>query len=213
MLNVNELIGFGVGGRQLKLLQFVRALDPAITITVPSDVKAGQLLVLFDRAFSTGAITTVIPSGFTSISNVTGGATHRRILSYKLADSSDPGRVLTGMNGGTNENKLLLVFGFDDFDSIKSLTLNQEEGQITDAKPTDQVKTFSGVIDPVIIIGAFDGDTSGTISPSFNEKIDVHNANIFLLYKIFMNSPVTSTLSMNDAGNNNSIQSCYFTVT
>lgn len=209
MLKINNLIGFGVGGRTLELKGFVRELDPAVTIDVPSYVKTGQLLVLADRVTSNVGISSVTPSGFTEISNVTGGSVHRRIISYKRTVGGEASSTLTGMSGNTNENKLLLIFGWSNDTPINSVTVTEGAGEITNSTPATQNKTFS-TTNPTIIYAFGSGDAGFNFSPSADALIEMHTSSNNVAYKIYQNSPQATAINMPDGGSNNSIQSCNF---
>ena len=90
---------------------FASATSDTSTITVPSGVQAGDFMALFDIAQNTsGTPTLVVPSGFTQDREANGN--QRRIInSYKqILSSADAGTTLTGMNGTSTNNKILLVF-------------------------------------------------------------------------------------------------------
>lgn len=211
MLNVNELIGFGSNTNILKLIASVSNSSSA-TIQVPSGVKVGDLLFLHDRENnSSGNPTTVVPSGFTQIHNFTSG-TNRTISSWKIATTSDLNATITGMSGTAgNGDKFLLTFGYEN-DFIRVVTVNQPQAQGTDGTPTNQVKTFAGVVLPVIIVAAYRSSpaTGRGFSPS--EDGAFVEANSEVRYKIYERNPQDTTISQSDQGNNNQLSSCYFTI-
>lgn len=212
MLNINKLNGFGVGSIITKVAEATSSLS---TIVVPSSVGVGQLIVLFQRAVNTsGTPATVTPSGFTS-ANVATLTTNKIQLSYKLSDGSEGGTTLSGMNGTSTNRKILLVFGYANCKRFNSVTLNQAEGQITDGTPTNQVKTFSGVISPsIVVLGARgDGVQIAQMSPLEDGELTEGGITTLMKYKIYQGNPQTTTLSLADGGTFNSLQSCYFTVT
>lgn len=90
---------------------FASAVSNTSTITVPSGVEAGDFMVLFDIAFNASTTPTLVtPSGFTAAVNNTGN-NGRIATSYKqVLSSADAETTLTGMNGTTSNNKILLVF-------------------------------------------------------------------------------------------------------
>lgn len=85
------------------------------TITIPSGAAIGDIAVLLDFAgnFTGGIQTTVVPSGWTSVSNKsssTNSEGSKSIVSYKKLVSGDPGSSITGMNGAGYNVKLMVVF-------------------------------------------------------------------------------------------------------
>ena len=90
---------------------FASAVSDTSTITVPSWVEAGDFMALFDIAQNTSGLpTSVVPSGFTQDREANGN--QRRIInSFKqVLSSAEAGTTLTGMNGNSTNNKILLVF-------------------------------------------------------------------------------------------------------
>ena len=105
---------------------FASVASDTSTITVPSGVQAGDFMVLFDIAQNlTLTPNSVTPSGFTRDGEANGS--NRRILSHykQVLSSAEAGTTLTGMNGTSTNNKILLVFrgtrgygfGGSDFDN------------------------------------------------------------------------------------------------
>jgi len=98
---------------------FASATSNTSTITVPSGVQASDFMVLFDIAFGATSPALVTPSGFTAIKDSTGSNGRIAISRKQVLNSADAGTTLTGMNGATSNNKILLVFrgtsgyGFD----------------------------------------------------------------------------------------------------
>jgi hypothetical protein len=99
---------------------FASAISDTSTITVPSGVEAGDFMVLFDIAFNTSTTPTLVtPSGFTTIEDGNGVNGRINTSRKQVLSSADAGTTLTGMNGNSSNNKILLVFrgtsgyGFD----------------------------------------------------------------------------------------------------
>jgi hypothetical protein len=79
------------------------------TITIPSDVQTGDLLVLIDLAFGSSTPSSVTPSGWTNISMAIGE--NGRILGHwrQVFSNAIGGLSVTGMNGNVSNNKILVV--------------------------------------------------------------------------------------------------------
>ena len=194
---------------------FDSATSTGETIDVPADVEAGDLIVLLDKAYEAfgSAPSTVIPSGFTSISNLTSGDPLfiRQILSYKLAVGTEGGTTLTGMTesfGATS--KALYVFRRTA--AASSLNLSTPNEQITSGNPTSQNVAASGGSVPLVVIGAYGTRTETldprTMSPAKDGEINP-DVTLYLAYKIYNSSPANVSVDMDDEGSVNILQSLY----
>jgi hypothetical protein len=220
MLIATQLAGFGAGGA-LSSLSFVdSATSTGASVTGPAGILPGDLLVLFDRAVAAGSgtpPTTVLPSGFTSISNSPGSNAApnsvRSILSYKIADGSEASASLTGMNGSSN-GKMLAVFRGDA--PVSSVSPSTPNAETTDGNPASQNVAASGGVAPLIVVGAYGCGTAAvdprTFSPAKDAEITSSGTGTrYLAYKIYNSSPADVTVDMDDEGDLNSLQSCFIT--
>lgn len=173
MLLATQYVGLAAGAAG-STISFVTSTDAqSNTITVPSSVVAGDILVLVDRATVAGGTppTTVVPTGFTSINDSTatdGADADRQIFSYKLAVGTEASTVLTGMNA-TTESKLLLVFRGSP--TILSVSLNDTDGDLDNgtSPPADQTITASGGTASLVALAAFGQWPGGAGKAVFNE--------------------------------------------
>lgn len=84
-------------------------------ITIPSTAQVGDLAVLYDFAVTTGTVapTSVTPSGWTKISvsdvSLTTTPAMRGTIHWKFLVSGDPGSTITGMAGGTTNDKIITI--------------------------------------------------------------------------------------------------------
>jgi hypothetical protein len=217
MFALTQLAGFGAGGNALlaSITQQASATSTASTITAPADIIAGDLLVILDRASSGGFSipSSVTPSGFTLIGsslNSTSGITgYRQNASYKLADGSEASASITGMNGGSTNNKAMLVFRGDT--PMTALALGGAGEQITDSNPTLQTCSASGGAAPLVVFGCY--GSSGAVNPrTFSTTKDGEinpSTSLYLAWKIYNTSPADSDIDMDDEGNMNALQSFY----
>lgn len=145
---------------------FASAVSNTSTITVPSGVEAGDFMVLFDTAFSGSSPTLVTPSGFTAVVSNT-GSNGRIATSYKqVLSSADAGTTLTGMDGATSDNKILLVFrgtngyGFDSllFNAVDT-SISTSSISASDIGPSPVDSYAQGI---TVTVGAFYGSTGIT---------------------------------------------------
>ena len=152
-----------------------QATSSSSTIVVPATAIAGDLLILTDAPdFSSNNPTIVVPTGFTLLASQGYGASlsNGAVVSVKIASASDAGSTLTGMNGNQgNAKSLFVVRGDIDIKSF-SAAINKA-GTNSDAAPTSQTASGSGVVAPAIVIGVAAGTNSGgsisftTQSPTF----------------------------------------------
>ncbi len=217
MLMVSQLAGFGAGGAAaLTSLSFLdSATSTGASVTGPAGILTGDLLVLFDRAIAAGSATpptTVLPSGFTSISNSPGSNASpnavRSIVSYKIADGSEASASLTGMNGSTN-GKMLAVFRGDVH--VSAVLPSTPNAETTDGNPASQNVAASGGATPLIVVAGYGSGSAidpRTFSPAKDAEINSATTR-YLAYKIYNSSPADVTVDMDDEGDLNSLQSCF----
>lgn len=198
-----------VGG--FTLSEQASATSTAQTITVPSGVQSGDLLVLLDRAANTmSAPSTIIPSGFTSIVN-TLLAIARQIASYKIADGTEGGTNLTGMSGNFLLDKALYVFRGSA--AITSVSVSTPNAEGTSVDPASQAVSASGGTAPLIVFGCYSAGLSVVIDPrTFSPAKDgeiTPDSNLYLAYKIYNAGPADVTIDMENEGSPNILQSFY----
>ena len=213
------------GATTLTLAFYASASSQASTVTVPAGVTTGDLLVLFDAAYETGVTpyttfpTAVLPSGFTSILNVTNSYTSgsntyniRRIVSYFIATSDIGGTSITGMNGGGDEAKALLCS--KPSGGIISVTSNglqyQADTGVTD--PAAQTITAASGNVPLVALGFASG--SITASPAYDGVVSNTSGGIpvYACYKVYNNAPQNVTVNTGSASGA-FLASCYFSIT
>lgn len=196
------------------------AISTGTTITGPANIIAGDLIVLLDSAVNTGttAPTTVVPTGFSSIINTNGnvptiGPAIRQIASYKLADGSEASATITGMNGNSTDDKVLLLFR----GNIPAATITPASaaGQYSEGNPTLQTVSSNGGVAPLIVFGAY-GTTSGSVDPrtfSVTKDFEVNSGtSTYFVGHIYDSSPVNVDVDMDDEGSGNLLQSFYLQV-
>lgn len=181
------------------------------TITAPATVNPGDLLVLWDVAVNVAGIpASVIPSGFTSISDFTDAATRRGVTSFKLCDGSEDSASLTIMNGTNNNTSVLAQFRGNN--QITVATSGSPAGQFTAVDPTAQVITSGSGTPPLIVFGFYFQSLSVT-ARSFSTTEDAtvpadSNNTANIKYKIYNSSPANTTVDEGDGGTN-ALASCY----
>ncbi len=185
-----------------------KAVSGVSSITLPATATAGRLIILFDKAINTSGVpTTVIPTGFTQI-DVGALGVRKHVVSYKIADASDPNRVINGMVGTSSDRKLVYVFaGSEAITMIEILSLLTEQ---TNGVPTNKVITSGSALKPCIVLGFYSQQATATqsMSPSEDGFITPETVN-YIRYKIYNSSPVNVTLAEGDGGDDNYICGLY----
>lgn len=193
------------------LTKIAEATSSAATVVGPATIEKRDLLVLLDFAFGKSTPTTVVPTDFTIIQNLTIGAA-RAILSYKIADGSEASASLTGMTAESILGKVLLVFRGDV--RIKVVNVGDPSGQATGSDPTVQVITASAGVAPLVVLGAYVSDSAvnpRTMSPAKNGETSALGG-VWLAWKIYNSSPADVSIDMDDEGSINILAGCYIEV-
>lgn len=192
---------------ELELAFRSSSTSSASTITVPNDVVAGDLLVLYDRAVNTsGTPTSVVPTGFSVILNNAHETVRRTTVSYKIADGTEAGASLTGMDGTSSDNKILLVFSTNGATAAAAYDI---AFQATDGNPTAQVVNASGQTTPLVVLAFIRQVTVTNQSFSPTEDGTIVSGQNTAYYKIYNSSPADVTVDCGDGGNSNALMSFY----
>jgi len=218
MLMLNNLIGFGAGGDAAlaSIVQQASATSTAATLTAPADIVSGDLLIFSDLATNIGLPASVVPTGFTSLSSVSGGNNQRCITSYKIADGSEASATITGMDGNLSDRKVMVTFRGNVPFATASPNTWGGVNQITN--PTAQTVTASGGTPPLIVFGVY-GCADAAVDPrTFSTTKDgevSQGTNLYVAWKIYMSSPADTDVDMDDEGGSfqNSLQSGYIALT
>jgi hypothetical protein len=187
------------------------------TITIPADAQAGDVAILFDVAinttFNATPPTDVVPTNWTGIITSSGTITRARI-SRKILTAGEPGSSVTGMNGSSSDDKVMLVFR--NLSPITSVSAEDWAVEITTGNPASQTVNASGETAPLIVFGmAFIADGTGafsTQSPAFDATVANGDSDLLVGYKIYESSPADHTIDMNDLGNINVLASGFLEV-
>ena len=200
-----------VGG--LSIAFRTSATSSATTLTAPSTIVAGDLLVWSENSVNTSTIpTSVVPTGFTSISNNSVGTNRRIITAYKIAVSGDASSTITGMTTNNSLTKMLLVFSTNGATSASVFDIGYET---TNNDPTAQTITSGTGTPPLVSIGYVrTGSGTYSMTPTEDGVVSTNDdvAGSFFVYKIYNSSPADVTVDATDGGNNNTINSFYIQV-
>lgn len=196
------------------------------TITLPT-VQANDIAVLLDAVGSGGSSTpsTVVASGFISLADSTHSlATFRMrmIASYKKCIGNEGGTNVTGMNGTTNDGKILLVFR----PPLTTVTTGSWIGNVDGGgqNPPAQTISAAGVSGHVLALAwkcnfGAGGTTGFTVeTPPFQEHYDFNDVTSQTIFHSvgwsFHYNDAVDYLYDTDAGvNANGLIGGYFKVT
>lgn len=178
----------------------------AATITAPTTINAGDLLIMADFAINAASVpTTVVPTGFTSISNTNNTTTCKLIFSYKIADGTEDGSTITGMDGDSLDRKTIGQFRGSPAISTVTLSAIFDSG-FTAGDPAIQTITASAGTPPLIVIGC--AVTTSAANPLTNMSVsdgqfEASINRIQVSYKIYDTGPANVTVDVADNGDNN----------
>lgn len=199
---------FGV----VPVLTFVAsAVSAASTVALPGSAATGDVAYLVDAAESASDVSSVVPSGFTSIVNTVGGPDDefRVVHSYRVLQSGDLGGTITGMNGTISNSKVLLIFR-PSF-TIGTITVSTYNAASTAGNPSPQTVTASGQTPPLIVVASAAGRTGTpafvTQAPAFSSTI--LQGRVIVGHTIYNEAPANQSVDMADIGSVNILQSGY----
>jgi hypothetical protein len=185
------------------------ATSTAQSISCPSNVQAGDLIIISDVAVTIPAApSSVVPSGFTLITPSLASGYRRQNLSYKIASGSEGGSNIIGMDGTIDSKLLIILRGSSSIESINVSTVNSE---ITSNNPVSQDVSSSEGTSPLVVIAtyfSYDIIDPRTFSPSSDGEVNI-DTYYYLNYKIYNSSPSDVTIDMDDEGDGMILQSFY----
>jgi hypothetical protein len=189
------------------------ATSTASTITAPSDIVAGDLIVWYNRATSTSATpTSVVPSGFTSILDQAHAGLRRTICAFKIATGSEAGATITGMSGGAGGSQQVILFVFSTNGATSAISYDVAF-EFTDNDPTAQVVNAASGSTPLVVLAFMRQQTATGQSLSPTEDGSSGNiGNNYGFYKIYNSSPADVTADCGDGGTSNALMSFYIEV-
>lgn len=177
------------------------ASSSSSSITIPAGANVGDIAVLFDYAvaFTTTIPTTVVPSGWTSVSNLSAGWSTgtRSIVSYKKLLSGDPGSSITGMSGTSSTNKQMIVLSPSS--PITTVTVSGYDSEIADVAPSGI--TIAEETPSYAVIGCAATRTyNPTWTSAWYDATYGGSTRTDLAYKIFNSDPASVTMDFTAGG-------------
>lgn len=186
------------------------ATSTASTITIPATAQAGDLAVLYDLARNIiGTPTLVTPSGWTTLSDLTGG-TGAAVLSYKILVAGDPGGTVTGMDGTSADAKSLVVFRATP--TLAGVAVQDLGEEYTTGNPGAQTKAAVTAY-PYVVYGGCGGLSAlPTWASAWYSNTGSMGYQRYA-WQIFNASGESRSVDCNDSGTGTFLQSCVLRVT
>lgn len=157
------------------------ATSTASTIVAPADIRSGDLLVLIDAPTYPGSGSSgSSPAGFTTLASTAFGGWFNGVQkSAKIANGTEGGTTITGMNGTTSNSKVLFVFRGNS--SVASFTVLNPAESATNGNPGTLSVSNSGPIGPAILVCTASTYSAATVSfeaPFTTPAFDVVNNSV-----------------------------------
>lgn len=193
-----------VGGVELTFIG--SGNSTAQTVTWPGGVTSECIAFLFDHAVNiVGTPTEVIPTDFALVPGASvNNSTSRYTATYKYPLTGSESGSLTGQNGSSSNEKVLLVFKIAGGTIVNFGGMNTV---ITDTNPVAQSTAASSSAIPALVLGCISSPTNAvafvTETPSFDSTVSISNTRMTAGYKMYNLSPSDHTIDMNDLGNRN----------
>ncbi len=198
----------------MAVTQVLSAASTTSSVTYPSGIQAGDLIVVLDFARSPSQPSDVNPSGYTLIQRSavieSGGFAAQKLASWlKIATGSETGS-LSLMNGSSSNAKVIVVFRGGS--PISSAAIQDPDSETTTSNPAAQSVSASGGDTPLIVLGFYSSSSAispRTFSPAKDGEVGASNNLGYLAWKIYESSPADVSIDMDDEGAGNSLHSCY----
>lgn len=209
-----EDIHFAVPAAPLGIAFIASSTSTSNAISLPAGIQAGDLIVLLDRALTSGGTPAlVIPSGFTQISSIIDVAEVRQVVSYKVATGSEGGTSITGMDGVDADRKISAVFRRNPV-ATSAIVLDISGEMSVAGDPATQVVNASASTSNLIVFGAYGsegGAPTRTFTPSSDAEISV--GTVYLKYKIYNSAPADTNVDLDAPDIYHGLQSFYIELT
>jgi hypothetical protein len=185
------------------------------TVTLPSSISDGDLVVIWDTVSASGSVTLKKLSDFTTAVSDTFSAKGfaGAIFSYKYASASDAGRSYTASTGsGAVSVVIVLVFSVvgGKFSSCSSGDPSIDLG----SGGTPPAQSITGSTPPSIAFGLFMqvGGISSTFSPAADASVSAgggFSQDVKISYKVFDNTAVNESITLGAATGKSCLAGCY----
>lgn len=195
------------------------ATSTGTTITLPSDIEVGDIIVIADYVKglgSAGAMPNVsgTDDGYTDISSVDSVNSYN--FSFKVAVSGDASKVLSGCSGNNAADvcKVALVFE----GPVTSGTRHQFSAEDTNGDPSSQTMNSSGDTVPLLVLCMLGGTSSVTLTTGSSDGSVANTAGnneVIVYYSLYgtLDTPSDHTYDTGDNGTFNAIVSTVILLT
>lgn len=144
-----------VGGTEWKHTVVATASSTASTITIPSSVLPGDILLLLDAPTTGSAVSPTVPSGFTQLAAQGFAAlsfTSGVVVSARIAVAGLAGTSISGMNGSTNAKFMYVLRS--DYPAISISAAKNYSGVSSTSNPIGPYYGAStSVVGPAVVVG------------------------------------------------------------
>lgn len=182
------------------------------TATIPTSIGIGDVMVLYNLALnSSGFPSATVPSGFTQVATeqTTGAvasAPRTYVMSYKILDASDRGRVLTLMTGNNSTRFVFAIFKA----GATSVSVGSVLRFAGDTEPPANSITASAVgsLEKTISVASFRGQAGMVYTFNPLGGTIEFDADLLIAYKVQNYASQNISIDLNDGGTGN--QYCGF---
>ena len=202
-----SIVRYPFTGDWISFVSTANSAKGGTNITIPT-VQTGDIAILFQGAdnTTTTAPTAVNPSGWTSVVNASQTTTAglRIQIHYKILNSSDSGTSVSCMSGTANSYHHIVVYRPSRTYTLSTPTPNQ---QATNAAPTNQTLTMTGITGPYIGVAYSYSSGTPTLSSTTTATRTAGQANNGGIINLFESTDsgisfATPTISATDTGQN-----------
>lgn len=182
------------------------------SITAPSEIVAGDLLLMVDHSVSTNYAT---PTGWTTLGSIINSVEQgmRHQVHWRVADGTEGGTSITGMSTSSGDK---LLIGFRGNKSLTASPMNPWTAVWTSGNPSPQVVPANGQVAPLVVIGTYGGGNvvdPRTMSPAKDGEYGSANSGAWIAWKIYLADAQDVTVDMdNEFTGWNFLTSGYFTL-
>ena len=207
MLQVNNLVGFGVGGggggvTTLTLADSIGATTSTVSLT-GLDIQAGDLLIGCGAGNSGSEVSN---SGWDSIIYTSNGG-WPNVMQARIADGTETGSIGFVTSSGDLTTGVIVLRPDA---AITTITAQDTDGQLTGGNPSPQVKNVGSYTAPMLVIGNY--ASSRDISPrtftgmTADEEVELATGiqNSWMKWRLVLESdtPSNITIDMDDEQSN-----------
>jgi hypothetical protein len=194
---------------------FVNGSGSGATVTLPSSISAGDLVVIWDTVSASGSVTLKKLADFSTAVSDTFSASGfaGAIFTYKYASASDAGRSYTASTG-TGAVSVVLVLVFSVVGGTFSSCSSGDPSIDLGSGGTPPAQSVTGSTPPSIAFALFMqfGGISSTFTPAADASVSAGGGfvqDIKVSYKIFDDAAVTEAITLGATSGQSCLAGCY----